>query len=135
MKCDLLHKEKKQAKRRCSVTNGIHFNLCLVTKILPFTCLFLIPKNDKHFSETYFLVLKMSKSAVFSLGRGGRNRTLLWSFGDSHSTDELHPYKCYLLILLIFLSFVNLFCKFFTINLLKCKSLICYNKVNLKENK
>ena len=25
-------------------------------------------------------------------GRGGRNRTLLWSFGDSHSTDELHPY-------------------------------------------
>ena len=26
-------------------------------------------------------------------GRGGRNRTLLWSFGDSHSTDELHPFK------------------------------------------
>ena len=93
MKCDLLHIEKKQAKRRCGVTNGIHFNLCLLPKILPFTCLFLIPKNDKHFSETYFLVLKMSKSAVFSLGRGGRNRTLLWSFGDSHSTDELHPYK------------------------------------------
>ena len=26
-----------------------------------------------------------------SFGRGGRSRTLLWSFGDSHSTDELHP--------------------------------------------
>ena len=27
------------------------------------------------------------------LGRGGRSRTLLRSFGDSYSTDELHPYK------------------------------------------
>lgn len=27
--------------------------------------------------------------------RGGRNRTLLWSFGDSYSTDELHPFKQY----------------------------------------
>lgn len=51
MKCDLFHIEKKQAKRRCGVTNGIHFNLCLLPKILPFTCLFLIPKNDSHFSE------------------------------------------------------------------------------------
>ena len=25
--------------------------------------------------------------------RGARNRTRLWSFGDSYSTDELHPYR------------------------------------------
>ena len=29
---------------------------------------------------------------VIFFNRGGRNRTLLWSFGDSYSTDELHPY-------------------------------------------
>ena len=28
--------------------------------------------------------------------RGGRNRTHLWSFGDSYSTDELHPYTAVL---------------------------------------
>ena len=28
-----------------------------------------------------------------SLDRGTRNRTQLWSFGDSYSTDELCPYE------------------------------------------
>ena len=32
--------------------------------------------------------------AAFSINnRGTRNRTQLWSFGDSYSTDELCPYK------------------------------------------
>lgn len=42
-------------------------------------------------------------------GRGGRNRTLLWSFGDSHSTDELHPYST--IILLFLPCIVNNLCK------------------------
>ena len=41
----------------------------------------------------------MLYSAFFS--RGGRNRTHLWSFGDSYSTDELHPF---ILILFLFSS-------------------------------
>ena len=38
-------------------------------------------------------IKKLSKMLLsFLYGRGRRNRTLLWSFGDSYSTDELHPY-------------------------------------------
>ena len=38
--------------------------------------------------------VKKRKYKIYFLfkNRGGRNRTLLWSFGDSYSTDELHPY-------------------------------------------
>ena len=39
------------------------------------------------------------------ISRGARNRTRLWSFGDSYSTDELHPYKYY--ITYIAFLFVN----------------------------
>ena len=36
---------------------------------------------------------RVKKSLIAQgLDRGGRNRTLLWSFGDSYSTDELHPF-------------------------------------------
>ncbi len=37
-------------------------------------------------------------------GRGGRNRTLLRSFGDSYSTDELHPY---IKAMLFYYNFIN----------------------------
>ena len=35
---------------------------------------------------------KSSGLKIRRINRGGRNRTLLWSFGDSYSTDELHPF-------------------------------------------
>lgn len=34
---------------------------------------------------------------IFYIGMGGRNRTHIYSFGDCHSTIELHPYFSYIL--------------------------------------
>ena len=32
----------------------LHFNFCLLPKVLPFACLFLFPKNDKRFRGLHF---------------------------------------------------------------------------------
>ena len=55
------------------------------------------------------------KAQFFLYGRGGRNRTLLWSFGDSHSTDELHPYKVKSIVFYYFFSLLSIFYTIFFI--------------------
>lgn len=73
-------KKQNQQKRRYNYSIILQGDI-IITQFHHKTAKFNFIAKKKEKPEDFF----------FLFGRGGRNRTLLWSFGDSHSTDELHP--------------------------------------------